>query len=122
MTTRTLPRTISLSAELAHSDDARHQSAMRWRSALHRLCLLRATSNETTYETEWARIFDDKALVAELRRSKLLCFAALDVMAIQHELCLTVCRADGIAYDEQVAQEYRELLAAYRFRVENDLP
>ena len=122
MTTRTLPRTISLSAELAHSDDARHQSALRWRAALHRLCVLRATSNETPYETEWARIFDEKTLLADLPRSKLLCFGALDVLEIQHELCLTVCRADGIAYDEEVAEEFRELIAAYRFKVENDLP
>ena len=123
MTTQTQPRTISLSAELSRSDDdVRHQSAKRWRAALHRLCVLRATTNETSYETEWARIFDQETLLADAQRSKLLCFAALDVLEIQHEHGLTVCRADGIAYDERVAEEYRELLAALRFKIENDLP
>ena len=121
MRTQTVPRTISLSAELAHSDDARHHFAMRWRAALHRLSMIRATANDTTYEIEWARIFETETLISDLRRSKLVCFAALDVLEIQHDLCLTVCRADGIAYDEEVAEEYRELLAAFRYKVENDL-
>ena len=123
MTTRTEPRTISLSAELARADnDARHRSAKRWHVALHRLCVLRATANGTSYETEWARIFDQDALLADAQRSRLVCVAALDVLEIQHEHGLTVCRMDGIAYDERVAEEYRELLAALRFKVEHGLP
>jgi hypothetical protein len=63
-----------------------------------------------------------ETLLADAQRSKLLCFAALDVLEIQHEHGLTVCRADGIAYDERLAEEYREVLAALRFKVEHDLP
>lgn len=123
MTTQIQPRTISLSAELARSDDdTRRQSARRWSAALHRLCILRATANDTPYETEWARIFDRETLLADAQRSKLLCFAALDVLEIQHEHGLTVCRMEGIAYDEHQAEKYRELLAALRFKIENDLP
>ncbi len=122
MTTQLPPRTISLAAELARSgEDARHRSARRWRAALHRLCVLRATENGTFYEVEWARIFDPDVLLDDRSRSKLLCFAALDVLEIQHAHSLTVCRTDGIAYDEQRAELYRELLAALRFKVENDL-
>ena len=122
MTTQAQPRIILLSAELARSDDdIRRQSAMRWSAALHRLCILRATTNETLYETEWARIFDQQTLLADVQRSKLLCFAALDVLEIQHEHGLTVCRMDGIAYDEHQVEEIRELLAALRFKIENDL-
>ena len=123
MTTQGHPTTLSLSAELARvEDDVRHQSAKRWRAALHRLCILRATTNETSYEIEWARIFDQGTLLADVQRSRLLSFAALDVLEIQHEHSLTVCRMDGIAYDEHQAEEERELLAALRFKIENDLP
>jgi hypothetical protein len=123
MTTRTEPHTISLSAELARTDnDLRHQSAKRLHAAIHRVCVLRATANGTSYETEWARIFDQDALLADAQRSKLVSVAALDVLEIQHEHSLTVCRMDGIAYDERVAQEYREVLAALRIKVEHDLP
>lgn len=122
MTTQTTPQIISLSAELARTDDDAHrQAACRWHASLHRLCLLRATTNETTYETEWARIFDRQLLMDDLQRSRLLSFAALDVLEIQHEYALMVCRMDGIAFDEQVAEETRELLAALRFRFENNL-
>ena len=123
MTTQTTPEIISLSAELARTDDdVRHQAARRWHAALHRLCLLRATTNETTYETEWARIFDRQLVMDDLQRSGLLSFAALEVLEIQHEYALMVCRMDGIAYDEHVAEETGELLAALRFKFENGLP
>lgn len=123
MTTQTQPRIISLSAELARTDDdVRRQAAQRWHAALHRLCLLRATANEMTYETEWARIFERQLLTDDLQRSRLLCFAALDVLEIQHEHALMVCRVDGIACDEHEAEEYGELLAALRFKLENGLP
>lgn len=122
MTTQTTPQIISLSAELARTDDARRQTARRWHAALHRLCLLRATTNETTYETQWARIFDRQLVMDDLQRTRLLSFAALDVLEIQHDYALMVCRMDGIAYDEQVAEETRELLAALRFKFENGLP
>jgi hypothetical protein len=123
MTTQAEPRTISLAAELARpDDDIRHQSATRWRAALHRLCVLRATTNETSYETEWPKIFDQATLLADVKRSKLLCFAALDVLDIQHEHELIVCRTEGIAYDEQKAEECSELLAVLRFKIENNMP
>jgi hypothetical protein len=44
------------------------------------------------------------------------------VLEIQHEHGLMVCRADGIASDEQVAEEFRERLAAWHFKVDNGLP
>ena len=123
MTTPSQPRTISLSAELARSEnDARRELAKRWHAALQRLCVLRATTNETSYELEWARIFDQGTLLADVQRSKLLSFAALDMLEIQHEHSLTVCRMEGIAYDEHQAEEERELLAALRFKIENNLP
>ena len=123
MTTQTQTRILSLSAELARTDDdVRRQGAQRWRAALHRLSLLRATANETTYETEWARIFDQQVLLEDLQRSRLRCIAALDVLEIQHEHALLVCRMDGITYDEDEAEEVGELLAALRFKVENNLP
>jgi hypothetical protein len=123
MTTQTQPRTISLSAELARSeDDVRHQLAKRWNAALHRLCVLRATTNETSYEVEWARIFDGPTLLADVQRSKLLCFAALAVLEIQHEHSTMFCQMEGIAYDADQAEECRELLAALRFKIENNLP
>ncbi len=86
MTTQIQPRIISLSAELARpDDDARRQGAQRWQMALHRLCLLRATMNDTTYETEWSRIFEHPSLMANMQQpSKLLAFAALDVLEFQH--------------------------------------
>lgn len=123
MTTPAQKRIVSLSAELARTDgDARRQSAQRWAAAIHRLCLLRATSNETTYESEWARIFERQLLMDDFQRSKLLCFAALDVLEIQNEHALMVCRAEGIPYHEQVEEEARELIAALRLKIENDLP
>jgi len=123
VTAKAEPRIISLSAELARSeDDVRRQCATRWRAALHRLCVLRATTNETSYEAEWAHIFEQATLLADVQRTRLLSFAALDVLEIQQEHYLTVCRAEGIAFDEQQAHEERELLAALRFKIENDLP
>ncbi len=125
MAIATRPRILSLSGELARTDDdARHQSAERWNAALHRLCLLRATANESTYETEWARILRHRLLMDDLQRSvsAQLSIAALDVLEIQHEHALMVCGAEGIPTDEQIDDEYRELLAAMRFKVENDLP
>lgn len=123
MTAQAEPRVISLSAELARpEDDDRRQCATRWRAALHRLCVLRATTNETSYEIEWARIFDQATLLADVQRTRLLSFAALDVLEIQQEHYLTVCRVEGIAFDEQQAREERELLAALRFKIENELP
>ncbi len=123
MTTQLEPRTISLSAELARSeDDARSQSAKRWRAALHRLCILRATANESSYEAEWPRIFDQRTLLADVQRSKLLSFAALDVLEIQHEHEMLVCQMDEIPYDEQKADECGELLAALRYKIEHGLP
>ena len=123
MTTQTQSRIISLSAELARTDDdVRRQAAQRWAAALHRLCILRATANETAYDSEWARIFERQLLTDDLQRSKLLCLAALDVLEIQHEHGLMICRAESIPYDEHAAEECRELLAAMRFKVENDLP
>ena len=58
----------------------------------------------------------------DLLRARLVCFAALDVLGIQHEIALMVCRADDIEHDEHDAEEYRELLAAMRSKVENDQP
>lgn len=124
MTTQPQRPIISLSAELARpEDDRRRQSAQRWQSALHRLCLLRATTNETTYEIEWARIFDHQQLMGDLqRRSRLLELAALDVLEIQHEHGLMVLQGEGIEYDEDIEDEKRELLAAIRFKVESEPP
>lgn len=113
---------ISLSAELARPEgDERHQSALRWQAALHRLCLLRATINETTYEIEWARIFDQQRLLADLKpRARLLELAALDVLEIQHEHGLMVLQGDGIEYDEEIENEKRQVLAALRIKVESE--
>jgi hypothetical protein len=123
MTIQSQPRIISLSEELARCEnDLRHQLATRWGAALHRLCVLRATTNETTYEAEWARIFEGATLLADVQRSKLLCFAALDVLEIQHEHSTMFCQMEDIAYDEHQAEKCRELLAALRFKIENDLP
>lgn len=122
MTHHTQLPTISLSAELARPHaDHRHQSAVRWQAALHRLCLLRATTNETTYEIEWARIFDEQQLLLDLqRRSRLLELAALDVLEIQHEHGLMVLQGEGIEYDEDIENEKRELLAALRIKAESE--
>ncbi len=124
MTTHTQLPIISLSAELARpDDDHRHQSALRWQAALHRLCLLRATTNETTYEMEWARIFDQQRLLGDLQpRSRLLELAALDVLEIQHVHGLMVLQGEGIEYDEDIENEKRELLTAIRIKVESGAP
>jgi hypothetical protein len=123
MTTQPQRPIISLSAELARPDDRRRQSAQRWQSALHRLCLLRATTNETTYEIEWVRIFDHQRLMDDLRqRLRLLELAALDVLEVQHEHGLMVLDDEGIDYDGDVEQEKRELLAAIRIKVESGDP
>lgn len=124
MTTQRQLPIISLSAELARpDDDRRRQSAQRWQSSLHRLCLLRATTNETTYEIEWARIFDHQRLMGDLqRRSRLLELAALDVLEIQYVHGLLVLDDEGIEYDGNVEQEKRELLAAIRIKVESGEP
>lgn len=124
MTTQPQRPIISLTAELARpGDDRRRQSAQRWQSAVHRLCLLRATTNETTYEIEWARIFDHQRLMGDLQpRSRLLELAALDVLEIQHEHGLMVLDDKGIEYDGDVEQEKRELLAAIRIKVESGDP
>ena len=59
------PHIISLSAELARPDaDARRNTAQRWKAELHRLCVLRATANATTYEAEWLRIMEHDRLNA----------------------------------------------------------
>lgn len=124
MTTQHQPRTISLSAELARpDDDARRKSAERWRTALHRLCLLRATLNETSYATEWERIFEQPTLMDNMKhRSKLLACAAVDVLEVQHEHSLMVCDMEGIAYDADAMEEISELLFAMRTKIANDLP
>ena len=123
MTTQSHPRIISLSAELARPEnDDRHQLAQRWQAALHRLCLLRATANETSYEVEWARIFDHDQLMADMWRPfKLLAFAALDVLDVQRAHGLVVCDMEGIAYNQDAAEEFPELIAAMRIRIANRL-
>ena len=120
MTTQTPVPVLSLSAELARpDDDARRRSAQRWQTALHRLCLLRATNHGTTYEAEWTRIFEPRSLTNDLQQpSKLLAFAALDVMEVQHEI---VCDMEGIPYDADAVEELPELLAAMRVNLANDL-
>lgn len=124
MTNQIQPRIISLSAELARpDDDARSHGAQRWNAALHRLCLLRATINETTFETEWMRVFEHQALMENMKQpSKLLAFAALDVLEVQTAHMLMVCSMEGIAYDADAMDEYPELLAAMRVSITNDLP
>ncbi len=123
MTTQPQSHTVSLSIELAQPDDARRQSAQRWQAALHRLCLLRATMNEMSYDLEWARIFANQQLMDDMQhRSKLLAFAAIDVLEVQHEYALIVCRTDGIAFDSGATEETLELLAAMRTKIEKDLP
>ena|ERR1700733_6046160 len=122
MTTQTQSHVVSLSTELAQLDDVRRQSAQRWQAALHRVCLLRATKNETTYEVEWVRIFDHQTLMDDMQRSKLLAFAAISALEVQHEHALMVCQADGIAYDSRAAEEIPELLAAMRTKIEKGLP
>lgn len=124
MTTQNQPRIISLSAELARpDDDARRKSAELWRTALHRLCLLRATTNETSYETEWQRIFEQATLMENMKHpSKLLACAAVDVLEVQHEHSLMVCDMEGIAYDANAMDEFGELLIVMRHKIANDLP
>lgn len=123
MTTQPQSHIVSLSLELSHQDDVRRDSAKRWQAALHRLCLLRATMNETTYEAEWVRIFHNQQLMDDMQqRSKLLAFAAIDVLEVQHEHSLIVCRTDGVAYDSNAAEEIPELLAAMRTKIEKGLP
>src|SRR4051812_49300931 len=99
--------TISLSEELARpEDDLRRQTAVRWQAALHRLCLLRATMNETPYEIEWASIFDEKrALDDASHHSQMLAIAALDVLQVQHEYKRMVFQAEGVEYDPEVGHE-----------------
>jgi hypothetical protein len=123
MTTQSQPRFISISAELARpADDDRHRLAQRWQAALHKLCLVRATENETTYEIEWARIFDREQIMADIQqRFKLLAFAALDVLDVQHDYTSMVCDMEGIAYDRDRAAEFSEMLVAMRIHVVNDL-
>lgn len=115
---------ISLSAELARSDDdLRRQTAQRWQVALHRLCLLRATLSDTRYESEWAVIFDRQRLLDDLRQgSKLLALAAVEVLDVQHEHGLIVCDAENINYDVAVAAEMYELITAMRIKIERGLP
>ncbi len=123
MTTQPQSHTVSLSIELAHPDEVRRESAQRWQAALHRLCLLRATMNETPYDLEWARIFANQQLMDDMQhRSKLLAFAAIDVLEVQHEHALIVCGTDGIEYDSGAAEETLELLAAMRTKIEKGLP
>jgi hypothetical protein len=100
-------------------DDLRGCTARRWQMALHRLCVLRATANETSYEIEWSRIFDHQRLLEDMqKRSKLLAFAAVAVLEAQHEHGLVVCQADSISYDEGIAEHFLELLSTMRFRIE----
>ena len=123
MTTQPESRVVSLSAELAHSDDDRRQSAQRWQAALHRLCLIRATANETSFEAEWVGIFEHQLLMDDLHlRSKLLALAVLDVLEIQHEHSLMVCHSDGVAYDNALAEELPKLLVAMRVKIRELLP
>lgn len=105
-TTQQKPRVLSLSAELARpQDDLRRRAARRWNAALHRLCLLRATTGETSYEAEWARIFDQSLLDHDLEQlSTLRAFAALDVLEAADEITFHVSRMEGISYDEDLAQ------------------
>jgi len=123
MTTQSQSHTLSLSIELAHPDEARRASAQRWQAALHRLCLLRATGNETTYEFEWARMFVNEQLMSDLQhRSKLLALAAVDVLEVQQEHALIACQADDIEYDSRAAEETLVLLDAMREKIEKGLP
>lgn len=79
--------------------------------------------HETTYEAEWVRIFHSKQLMDDMQqRSKLLAFAAIDVLEVQHEHSLIVCRTDGVVYDSNPAEEIPELLAAMRTKIEKGLP
>ena len=116
------PHIISLSAELARmDDDARRQTAQRWQAAVHRLCLLRATANASSYEAEWLRIMEHEPLMEDLHNpSKLIVLAAVDVLEVQHEQKLIVCRANGIALDEDAMEEMSELIAGIRMRVVDD--
>ena len=123
MTTQPQSHTVSLSIELAQPDAVRRESAQRWQAALHRLSLLRATMNETPYDVEWARIFETQQLMDDMQhRSKLLAFAAIDVLEVQHEHALIVCDTDGITYDSRAAHETLELLAVMRMKIEQGLP
>ncbi len=123
MTTQPQSHTVSLSIELAQPDDVRRESAQRWKATLHRLCLLRATMNETPYDGEWARIFDNQQFMDDMQHpSKLLAFAAIDALEVQHEHALIVCRTDGITYDTRAAYETLELLAVMRTKIEKGLP
>ena len=124
MATQTKQYVISLSAELARSDnDLRRQTAQRWQAAIHRLCLLRATLNDTSYLSEWAHVFEHQRLVDDLRQgSKLLALAAVEVLEVQHEHGLIVCEAEKIKYDVSVSDEMYELIAAMRMKIENGLP
>ncbi|MCX5748427.1 MAG: hypothetical protein NT062_38730 [Proteobacteria bacterium] len=123
MTTQPQSHTLSLSIELAHPDEERRQSAQRWQAALHRLCLLRATMNETAYEIEWARMFVNEQLMGDLQhRSKLLALAAIDVLEVQQEHALIVCQADEIEYDNRAAEETLVLLDVMREKIEKGLP
>lgn len=124
-TTRPQLPIIALSAELARpAGDPRRESAQRWKAALHRLCLLRATTNASPYEIEWSSIFDHQRVMNDLqqRESRLLETAALDVLEIQHEHGLMVLQSEGIEYDEDIQQVKGELLAALRIKVENGDP
>lgn len=123
MTTQPKQHIISLSAELARPDnDLRRQTAQRWQAALHRLCLLRATLNDTSY-SEWARIFDRQHLIDDLRQgSKLLALAAVEVLEVQHEHGLMVCDAENISYDVAISDEMYELITAMRIKIERGLP
>jgi hypothetical protein len=124
MTTQPKQHIISLSAELARPDnDLRRQTAQRWHAALHRLCLLRATLNDASYESEWARIFDHQRLIDDLRQgSKLLALAAVEVLEVQHEHGLIVCDAENISYDVAISDEMHELITAMRIKIERGLP
>jgi hypothetical protein len=122
MTTQPQSHTLSLAIELAHPDEARRKSAQRWQAALHRLCLLRATMNETAYENEWARMFVNQQLMDDMQsRSKLLALAAIDVLEVQQEHALIVCDADEIEYDNRAAEQTLVLLDAIRTKIEKGL-
>jgi hypothetical protein len=122
MTTQPQSHTLSLAIELAHPDEARRKSAQRWQAALHRLCLLRATMNETAYENEWARMFVNQQLMDDMQsRSKLLALAAIDVLEVQQEHALIVCDADEIEYDNRAAEQTLVLLDAMREKIEKGL-
>ena len=117
-------RITSLAAELARpDDDARRLNAQRWKAAVHRLCVLYTTAHARRYETEWQLVMEQQPLMDDLqRRSKLIALAAIDVLAIQNEQMLLVCRAESTPHDEDAMSEMSELTEAMHNRIVEDRP